>query len=385
MITAVALLCFTAGFVIFAQHTPLLNKDLSQTKEQLEEEQETTQRDPDDPSENHRATVLPDAVQRFFEQAFPIWATQIEGLRTDIESEIDAISKAFMNTTLNMATERESALLPLAMLNTKQKTTVRDHRHSTQTHSFINEIQRCNAQILQMSQSKLELPEHIESLKTISTEVIQLAEAVAKIAKQTNLISLNAAIEAARAGEAGRGFAVVASEVRDLASATSDTADRIIENSQSMKSIVNSALDRVDAELIEPRESLIAVQSDLDMISQQLTNTLQQLTDSTSTMANLNQSIENDINQSLESLQFEDRVNQTLANIRRSFDLVSQEIIPDLMTQDDSVSDRSRVEKWLYEIESLTTTAIERDSFRQTNKNRTKGSDDANPGDLIVF
>lgn len=370
---------------MFARHTRLLNKALSQTKEQLEEEQETTQRDPDDPSENHRATAFPDAVQRFFEQAFPIWAKQIEGLRTDIESEIDAISKAFMNTTLNMATERKSALLPLKMLNTKQKTTPQDHRQSSKTHTFIEEIQQSNAQILRMSQINLELPEHIESLKTISTEVIQLAEAVAKIAKQTNLISLNAAIEAARAGEAGRGFAVVASEVRDLASATSGTADRIIENSQSMQSIVNSALNRVDAELIEPRDSLSAVQNDLDMISQQLTNTLQQLTDSTSTMAKLNQSIENDINQSLESLQFEDRVNQTLANIKRSFDLVSREIIPDLITQNDSDSDRTRVEKWLYEISSLTTTEIERDSFRQSNKTNTKGSDDANPGDLIVF
>ena len=64
----------------------------------------------------------------------------------------------------------------------------------------------------------------ITQLNDVSTQIKDLMDTIESIAKQTNILAINASIESARAGEYGKSFGVVADEVKKLAEKSSDIA-----------------------------------------------------------------------------------------------------------------------------------------------------------------
>lgn len=77
------------------------------------------------------------------------------------------------------------------------------------------------------------------------SDIHAFVESIANIAKETNLLSLNASIEAARAGEFGRGFSVVAEEIRKLADSSAKTAQDIQKEITEVTSSADSAVMKV--------------------------------------------------------------------------------------------------------------------------------------------
>ncbi len=62
-----------------------------------------------------------------------------------------------------------------------------------------------------------ELTEVLNNINQATSQIAGISNKLERIAKQTNILALNAVVEAGNAGSAGKGFAVVANEIRSLA------------------------------------------------------------------------------------------------------------------------------------------------------------------------
>lgn len=178
-------------------------------------------------------------------------------------------------------------------------------------------MQRIVDTIVANSKAGMELVELTDGIARRTHEVERILSAIGGIAKQTNLLALNAAIEAARAGEAGRGFAVVADEVRDLSTRTAQFSDEIAKVMAGMGDVVReteTAIERMASQdmtfALESKQRVEEVVGRVQQISNDRSHVIEQLGRSAG-------KVDVEVNRAVTALQFQDLVSQLIGHVGR--------------------------------------------------------------------
>lgn len=95
-----------------------------------------------------------------------------------------------------------------------------------QSSSILNDL---STSALEVSENQQNLNSEIKKVDELSCKINKISEFIKQIAKETNMLGLNAAIEASRAGTAGNGFSIVANEIRKLSDKSKETVKNIVE------------------------------------------------------------------------------------------------------------------------------------------------------------
>lgn len=154
-------------------------------------------------------------------------------------------------------------------------------------------------------------------------EVSQLLREVKNIARQTNLLAINAAVEAARAGTAGKGFAVVAGEVRQLSlhsNKFSDQIDVAVGN-------ISKSIGEVEAAIRQMADSESALVAQSQEKVSKLFASSQAFNDrvesSVREMSDLAGQVTREVAVAVTSLQFHDMVSQVVGHSEKRIELLA--------------------------------------------------------------
>jgi methyl-accepting chemotaxis protein len=158
----------------------------------------------------------------------------------------------------------------------------------------------------------------VRTLTAASGNLRTMAEDVSKLARQTNLLSINAAIEAARAGPSGRGFAVVAAEVRRLSAESGETGRRIGSQVNDFSNCIQQAMSQATQTTEADTRTMHASEDTINQVVQQVDGAVTQMQERAAEQSAHGELVKDQVQQLLIAFQFQDRVHQIMDQLRDS-------------------------------------------------------------------
>ncbi len=187
-----------------------------------------------------------------FNNAVATIANTMQDTSDDIKEVLDEVSIAAITQAED--TERVVSVLNDSILNL---TEVSKDSENNQT-KIEDAVSGIESSFQNVANTAYEINEMLQRFSTIKNDsnllkenadnITQIVSLVSAIARQINLLALNASIEAARAGEAGKGFAVVAEEVRKLSEQTNSAVEQINGSLNSFVGSIGTVVEGIDVQ-----------------------------------------------------------------------------------------------------------------------------------------
>ena len=226
--------------------------------------------------------------------------TNTEDVAIDIMTQLKKIDDTITGLITFIRISSRDEILPII-----EQTELRLHA----SNMFLTDFLSIRAAAMEKSSSQL------SCISDFAHGLDVIVKSIRKLARQTNMLALNASIEAARAGVAGRGFAVVASEVKALSRQTDQAAKDISEGLQRLNETIAESVDSLEVRQGRERNDLHAMESTIGELEQNMRLLIDQERATLTKMLQESESIAQLVIELNGTIQFQDVARQRLNGV----------------------------------------------------------------------